>query len=223
MAENISPEEKLFRIIQKEKAAPATAERPPAFHPPAADWLKKFGETALQWKDRLLNPSKAKKLVLDLQLRTVNIFLTAVLVLLVVSLIYYAVRNYPNTAKVTLATATAQTFLPPEAKSAGQVHSAGDYLNAARQRNIFTATQDAGSVSQDAGAPVQEFDRASLGDLKVQGISWGDVPKVMIQSAKDNKFYILKQGQSVGSTGVKVKTILRNKVVLTAGDKDFEL
>ena len=71
--------------------------------------------------------------------------------------------------------------------------------------------------------PVQGGEKTLSGGLKVQGIAWSDVPKVMIQCDKDNKLYILKQGQPVGSTGVKVKAIFKNKVILTSGDKDFEL
>ncbi len=229
MAEKISPEEKLFKIIQQEKTVP------PAQHrltdkKGTDNWLNSAREAAVLWKDssisiiknfigkfRLIFPAKP----FDLQLKTINVVLALLLLVIISFVIYYAVTKYPSVAKIAVGAATAQSSLKSAHKDAEEFHAASYYIDDARQRNIFTAVPRPVSMSPET--PAQGSEKSLSGDLKVQGISWSDVPKVMIQSEKDNKLYILKQGQPVGSTGIKVKTIFKNKAILTYGDKDFEL
>ena len=95
------------------------------------------------------------------------------------------------------------------------------YLNEIHKRDIFHPALNSAILEPKTAG--RESLKKSAENLKLQGISWGDVPKVMLQGDKDSKFYILKEGQPVGSTGIRVKTILKNKVILTNGDKDVEL
>ncbi|MDO8525932.1 MAG: hypothetical protein Q7S07_05555 [Candidatus Omnitrophota bacterium] len=229
MAETISPEEKLFKIIQQEKRASpeggGLAQKKGAF-----EWIEKSGRLILLWKEKWISLTKDlfKKAGIVLpgklrepELKNVNIALSAALFFLALFVIYYAVTKYPNTAKIVSATAVLQSSLPGAAKDIESLHQASYYTEDAKRRDIFTAARNPVAAAPEAAAKVQ--DKSSAGDLKLQGISWNDTPKVMIQSQKDNKFYILKEGQQIGMTGVKVKTILRNKVILNSGDADFEL
>jgi hypothetical protein len=228
--ENISPEEKLFRIIQQEKSVtPAGGQDPLASKKQPGNWLKAVKEAVASWKDKLagiiknlirkIHPALPAK-EFELELKTINIVLGALLFGLIVFVIYYAVTKYPSGAKVAMGATSAQSSLKASRKDIEELRAAGYYLDNARQRNIFTAAPRA--ISMGPEVPVQGADKSLSGELKVQGISWSEVPKVMI-SDKDNKLYVLKAGQPVGTTGIKVKTILKNKVILTYGDREFEL
>ena len=45
----------------------------------------------------------------------------------------------------------------------------------------------------------------------------------MLQIEKDGKVYFLKEGQMIGTTGIEVKSIMKNKVMLGYGDEEMEL
>ena len=59
--------------------------------------------------------------------------------------------------------------------------------------------------------------------LKLQGIAWSDAPKALIEAGGSGKLFVVKENQAIGTTGMRVKKILRNKVILTNGESDFEL
>ncbi len=229
MAENVSPEEKLFKIIQQEKKASPGGEIL-AQKKGAPGWIEDPARLILLWKEKATSIVKDffKKIGIrlpgrprELELKNINIILFAALFFLIIFVIYYAVTKYPNTAKRAAAAANAQVSLPSTAKDVEGLQQVDYYTEDAKHRDIFTAVRNLVTTAPEATTRV--ISKSSAGDLKLQGISWNDVPKVMIQSQKDNKFYILKQGQQIGMTGVKIKTILRNKVILTSGDADFEL
>ena len=71
----------------------------------------------------------------------------------------------------------------------------------------------------------QESLKKAAEDLKLQGISWGDRPTAMIlwQTDKESKMYFLIKGQSIGSTGIKVKTIYKNRVTIELEGSEMEL
>ena len=220
MAENVSPEEKLFRIIQQEKTAP------PAPGRTGAPGKNNF----LLWKEKAVSviknlagkfaaafPDKPR----ELELKTANIVLAVLLLAVISFVIYYAVAKYPSPAKTVMAAAAARNSLARAHNDIEELHAAGYYTDDARKRNIFSSAAKPAAMGPEM--PVGASSKSLATELKVQGISWGDVPKVMLQGDKDSKFYILKEGQPVGSTGIRVKTILKNKVILTNGDKDVEL
>ena len=226
MTENISPEEKLFRIIQQEKGA-ALKDKDKKGEGGGRSRLK---QAILSLKQRLFamtkgiakkpGPASVRK-IHDIQLFTVNSILSIVLVLLVLFTVYYAATQYPNIAKIANATVKAQRAMPPSNKEVEQLQPLDYYTEGARERDIFNPAPAAPAASGEALQAAGE--KSSSGDLKLQGIAWSDVPKAMIHSEKANKLYILKEGQGIGTTGIKVKSILHNKVILNSGDKDFEI
>jgi len=60
-------------------------------------------------------------------------------------------------------------------------------------------------------------------DLKVVGISWGNLPKALIHSEKDNDTYFVRQGQRIGSSDIKIKKIEQKAVIIMYEDQEMEL
>jgi len=231
MAENASPEEKLFKIIQQEKgASPGGAEKPAPKKDADGMWIDGLKRAFLSWEEKIIAgirglgikaaPPFSGRLP-EIDLKTVNIALSIALVFIILFAAYYAAAKYPNISKVISAAVKAQSSLPPINRKVEELQPLTYYTEDARQRDIFNAVLK--TVSAVSETIFLDGSKDAAGDLKLQGIAWTETPKVMIHSEKENKLYILKQGQAIGTTGIRVKTIMRNKVVLTAGDKDFEL
>lgn len=227
--ESVSPEERLFKIIQQEKQS-LSAQETEAREAGSSGWLKKTKEKALLWKEKLASLAQASIETAragfsgksrEINLAAINKALLAFLILLVISALYYAVAQYPNTARIINTTVKAQGYLPAAGAGYEQFKSAGYYAEDAERRDIFIASR--GGAGSGAETVIPEGARSSPGDLKLQGIAWSDVPKALIHSEKDNKMYVLKEAQAAGPGGMKVKKILKNKVILTDGEKDFEL
>ena len=230
MAENILPEEKLFKIIQQEKKSSAKGKGgDPEAKKKKNEWLSGLVRKLLPWKEKLnLQVRKVagkvklplKWKIHDIQLFTVNSILFVMVMVLVFFTVYYAFARYPNIARIVSATAKAQSYLPVVNKEAEELMPLSYYTQAARQRDIFSASSSGPAAGEAIPATGEKVPGS---DLKLQGIAWSDVPKVMIFSEKDNKLFVAKEGQFIGTTGARVKTILRNKVILNSGDKIFEL
>ena len=60
-------------------------------------------------------------------------------------------------------------------------------------------------------------------NLALQGISMGKTPKVMIRDEGEDKMYFLKEGQVIGATRIKVKSISRDEVIISYGEEEMEL
>ena len=227
--ENTSPEERLFKVIQQGKQAALNSDNI-APKKGRGEWITALKRAILIWKERLIlgNKGSAGKTgftfpwkLHEVQLRTINVTLAILLLLFILFGAYYGVSKYPNIAKIVSASIKAQSSLVSANKVIEQMHPLSYYTEDAKERDIFSATESRGALtSGQESAPAA---KSPAGDLKLQGIAWSDEPKVMIENSKDNKMYILKQGQVIGTTSIKVKTILRNKVILTYGAVDFEL
>ena len=225
MVENISPEEKLFKIIQKGKGSDSSATKKSG-----TDWIGAARRAFIIWKERLISgitgsAGKAKPVfpwkLREIKLRTVNAVLAVLLALFILFGVYYAVAKYPNAARIAGASVKTQRSMVSADRVVEELHPLSFYTEDAKERDIFNAAESAATVTPAQAATTAV--KGQSGDLKLQGIAWTDVPKVLIENTKDNKMYILKQGQAIGATNIKVKTILRNKVILTYRDSDFEL
>lgn len=226
--DNTSPEERLFKIIQREKSPSPRGKDGKQKNGPAG-WLKKQLEAVLSWKEKLFsairNLAKNPKVALagkapELELRTVNVVLSAALLLLILFVLYYAAAKYPNVAKMTGAIVKSQGSLQPATREITALQPVNYYIDDAKRRNIFSPRERTAAAAKTV---TPDEKKGPAGDLTLQGIVWSDVPKCLMQSGKEGKMYVLKEGQVIGATGIKVKKIMRNKVMLTQGDRDFEL
>lgn len=229
--DNTSPEERLFKIIQREKNPSPGAEKF-AQKKGLAGWLKK-PEAALGLlkeklafivsavKDLAKKPGSVfPKKKPELELGTVNKALSAALLIIVLFVVYYAAARYPNMSRMITAAARAQGAMQFAGREVTELEPAEYYTGDAKRRDIFSAAQRPAAQAKTASP---EEKKGPAGELSLQGIVWSDAPKALIQAGKDGKLHIVKEGQVVGMTGIKVKKILRGKVILTEGEREFEL
>ena len=229
MAENTSPEEKLFKIIQQEKKT-SPGDKAPARVKNGPGLVEKLKQAFFAWKEKLVSGFrgiiKKKKLIpvlkiYEIKLFTVNAVLSVLLLLIILFAVYYAISKYPSVAKLVSSTARARSFLPSSRKDVEKLNPLNYYTEDAKRRDIFNSVQTTVTAGVDTNtAPAV---KSPGGELKLEGIAWSDVPKALILSDKDNKLYVVKEGQMIGTTSTRVKSILHNKVILNSGDKDFEL
>jgi len=110
-----------------------------------------------------------------------------------------------------------------------------DYLKEVEERDIFTAAPAPRPIKPEPKAiPLQPLKplpppqtnalqvlREKIKTLKLVGISWGEDPVAMIEDTTKKETNFLKAGQSINE--ILVKTILRDKVVLSYKDAEYEI
>lgn len=228
MAENISPEERLFKVIQQAKQ-PGPEEAGPVDKKPGG-WLGALKrlipsrrsaaagpKKGFNWKR--VTPSHIK--LPELNPGIINRILAAALIVIVVLVAYSAVNKRQDTKKIT--EAVSKIPAPPISLKMKPLEEASSYLNKVKKRNIFDYALKApdGETKQVLSATLQELSRG----LKLQGIAWGDTPKAMIfsQEEGESKMYFLMKGQEIGTTGVKIVKISKDKVVIGDGKTEMDL
>jgi len=203
---NISPEEKLFRVIQKEKVSPSPKIKAFFSHlhvnPPAAFSMTKLGE---------------------IEAGVINKVLSVVLAVATVVVIHYAVNRRPSIAELTGAISGLQAPVV-KVRQVEPFRQPSFYLNTVKKRDIFDPVpKSQGKVAVFQPTPALEKFKELAGGLKLKGIAWGEIPKVMIGIEGEGKIYFLQKGQMVGPTGIRVKTILNDKVIISYEGEDMEL
>lgn len=230
MAENISPEERLFKVIQQGKE-PAPGEGAPEGKRPDG-WLrglKHFISTIVSGSPEHNKGFDWKKLVPgnlklpELEPGAINRILAGTLAVIVALVIYSSVSKRQDTTKITEAVSKIQIASMTGREKIEPLKEAPFYLDQMKKRDIFhpALKEREAEPAQDVSDSLKEATQ----NLKLQGISWGGTPKAMIfwQSGEENKMYFLKEGQAIGSTGVKVKEIRRDKVMIGDDEEEIEL
>jgi len=231
MAENISPEERLFRVIQQGKNPALEKERPG--NKKLAGWLRglrrfvsSIGSAAskenkgFDWKS--IVPANFK--LPELEPGAINKALAVTLVVVMMLVVYSSISKRQDTTKITDAVSKIQIAPIEGGEKIGPLKKIDFYIDGIRKRDIFHPAkpeEEAAGTEQ----PVSDLLRKTAENLKLQGISWGSVPKAMIlwQNDKESNMYFLMKGQAIGSTGVKVKEIYRDKVVIGYNEEEMEL
>ncbi|MFQ5680779.1 MAG: hypothetical protein ACE5GG_01805 [Candidatus Omnitrophota bacterium] len=262
----VSPEEKLFRVIRDQKDAPTdSADLPPtdkmnvvgrrglrqflfgvnpfrkksfrgqadgegAPDKKAADGLplreRIKGRLSLAVALRLQDIDPIKKtFAYGLRPETINSMLAGLLVVSLSFVVYQGVFGRPNIAAVTQAISKIK-YRPPRRPAIETFKPVDFYLEEQRKRDIFKPSprpEDKVVVTRhkEVKPAVRLEDLAR--DLKLVGISWGASPKVMIKDNVQGVTYFLRQGEMVGTSGIKVKTIFKDKVVLSYEEQEMEL
>lgn len=232
MADKISPEERLLKVIQEEKKSPSDNDNSNKKETritlrPLKQFFANLKPKSMP-KERL--PGKSASIALpirfqEIDLKAINKLLAVILVILTILVIHYAVNKGPNIAGIT----DAISKISYQAVKKGSVENfkpVAFYIEQIRRRDIFKPSPRA-ETKVVAPAPRAKEMRAKLKelvkDLKLVGISWGKSPKAMIRSEKKKKTYFLRQGQMIGTTGIKVKTISKDKVVINYQGEEMGL
>jgi len=230
MAENISPEERLFKVIQQEKKAPSEKGKPGDKRPggwlsrikrlmPPASVAQPAQKKGFDWKK--IVPAHMK--LPELEPGVINRALAGILAVIVMLVIYASVSKRQDTTRISDAVSRMQTASAGGKERIEPFKEISYYLGGIRKRDIFRPTPKEAPV--EVKQAVSDSLTKTAGDLKLQGIAWGNVPKAMIlmQGDKEGRVYFLTKGQTIGSTGVKVKEIYRNKVMIGDDKEDMEL
>jgi len=108
-----------------------------------------------------------------------------------------------------------------------------DYLKVVEKRDIFNPAPAPMPIKPKA-IPLQPLKplpppqsnalqvlQKKVKTLKLVGISWGEDPVAMIEDTTKKETNFLKAGQSINE--IQIKTILRDKVVLSYKDAEYEI
>ena len=231
MAENISPEERLFKVIQQGKN-PASGNEKPG-DKKLAGWLRAFKRFAssigsaasgenkgFDWKS--IVPANFK--LLELEPGAINKALAVTLVVVMMLVVYSSISKRQDTTKITDAVSKIQIAPLAGGEKMEPLNKVDFYVDGIRRRDIFHPVMPE-EAAVGTEQPVSELLKKAAESLKLQGISWGSTPKAMIlwKTDKESNMYFLMKGQAIGSTGVKVKEIYRDKVVIGTDEEEMEL
>jgi len=222
MSDTLSPEERLLKVIQQGKLT-AGQDRSGGKEK-AGGWFERFKRPqAAQSSGKLgadLKEILARMKWPELEPEKINKVLAVILVGVLAFAAYPALRKQRDVS-VIAAASKAKISSAEDKKKIQPLKGLSFYLSGLRKRDIFRASAAAPAV--DRVEKQSETLTKTAENLKLQGISWGDVPKVMInwQNGKDSKMYFLVEGQAIGTTGFKVTKI--SKTVVKIGDGREEM
>ena len=215
MRDNISPEEKLLRLIRAEKKTKpspnlwdkyqggnldkeVTADIPhlkPAIKKPRFSFIRPY-----------LTAGNIQRLI--------PVFLIASIVYLLISFIY----PFVGLNKIELPKTPLDKMKELELKLKKESKPLEFYLQGIRQREIFG--NPVGS-SQETVIPAGATEADLIKDISLVGIISGLTPQAIIEDKKAQKTYYVTKGQFIGE--MQVEDILEGKIILNFKGKRFEL
>lgn len=211
--ENISPEERLFKVIQENKDSP----RPPVEgrDSPPKNAAVEAGKIEKPAAGRRVFGGLSVKLQ-NVDPKTVNKALVVVLAALIVLVVYYAVKKRYNIEKITGANleTPAQNF---RAQTIENFKPAQFYIDEVKKRDVFHPPVEKKIAVEPAKPALKELTK----DFSLAGIYKGDYPEAMIEDKAAKKMYFLKEGDEI--KGIKVKSILKDRVILRSGEEEVEI
>ncbi len=235
MSKDLSPEERLLRLIRSKAPKAITNEAPAALPAPSPAPAPIQPQVQAAPKPPVLTPApvhapiQARKFSFDfpglLKQENLNLVLIIILAGLVMFFILVFLRS-PKSPTETLGEkikiqekASAQKVEPPPA--ADQRPSFDYYSAQAGSRNIFAPV--AAEETKAQAAPVEQGPKLEevKGQLSLLGVIGGTTPQVIIEDKRTQKTYFLNKGSTFDD--IEVGDIFENKVILTYKGKQFEL
>lgn len=222
MPDNISPEERLFNIIQENKKSSIGGEATKNNKRKVGlRGAKRFFANIASLRHGLNEHGSggqltAGSLLVKLQSvdpKPLNRALAIVSVALAILVIYSAANN--KRPDISQAARFVSDIMPVEVNLPEVFKPAEFYLQDVKQRDIFKA------VPKDVTGVIAESSLHELAkDLSLAGIYMGEYPEIMIEDKAAKKTYFLKQGDKI--KGIVVKNILKDRVILQYGDETIE-
>ncbi|MBL7157625.1 MAG: hypothetical protein ISS92_05660 [Candidatus Omnitrophica bacterium] len=232
MSDNkFSPEERLFRVIQEQKTPSSGMKNTGIMMPRMSLGKIKVFLSGFMPKARIGSDGQTvASISLPIRLheidpKTVNMILAAILTILVACAVYYAIDQKPKISKITEGISMAALSETPKNTAGEELEPIDSYVSMARKRDIFRPMpeKEQKAVQVESVQSGAEELKTLAGSLKLKGISWGESPKAMIKHEGEGKVYFLKPGQTIGSTGISVKEIFKNSVVIRHDGDEMEL
>jgi hypothetical protein len=203
MMDNISPEERLLRLIRGKKKEGTPLEKKPASVPLDLKPSVKHS----------IYPIVQKYLAFFYEPRKI------VMITLGASLIYLAASFiYPllGLGKIKLPQVTPEKIIESKIEPTQEIKPYEFYLEAAKGRQIF------GSVSgQGAEQPASSINADLIKDINLVGIISGENPQAVIEDKKAQKTYYVTKGQFIGE--FQVDDIQEGKIILNYNGQKYEL
>lgn len=199
MRENLSPEEKLLRLIRGEKKVPSPAAAPARSNAGPG----KRAAFKIQAPSFLIRPD-ARKIIF---------------ILLAISCLYLAFSFiYPLVAlrKIKLPEAPKEKSAVLEAVPKAEQKPLEEYLKGVSGKQIFSNLPSAG-----VAGPVSGVTADLVKDINLVGIIAGDNPQAIIEDKKSQKTYYLNKGQYIGE--FQLEDIQEGKIILNYNGQKFEL
>lgn len=201
MKDNISPEEKLLRLIRGQKKPAASVPQPPATGAAIQSPLPKFS-IPFSFK-KIIPAPDPKKLIL--------FALAAACAYLVLSLAWPLF----GLNKIQLPKITPRKISEEKIELKEEVRPFEDYLEGTEGRQLFT------SPAQEAQASIGQAGADLVKDISLVGIIAGDNPQAIIEDKKAQKTYYVIKGQFFGE--FQVEDIQDGKIILNYRGQRFEL
>jgi len=210
--DNITPEEKLLKIIEEPKGiqkAKSQSRVPKGV-------VAGLGELT-HWFKNLSRIDKDK--LRQINLHTVNKIFIGLCALLTVFLFFDffktaislggRLKNISAEAPLRNADRKDKLTLGFDIKEA---------LGQTKKRNIFTFLPP----KSDIDITKKSIDIAQIvANLKLVGIIWSNNPQAIIEDTKESKTYLLSTGEQLAE--LTIKKILRDKVIIVKGEQEWEL
>jgi len=235
---NVTPEERLLRLIEsgeRGELKPKAAQR-------SVFWnLRTWSRNLFARRNNTNGSSSVRSgtgLSPELNLRLLNRALIVFLILVGAGIAFNMnrVRAIPK-----YLTGRAVEQIPAAENEAGvkmelaALRPLLDYLKEVEKRDIFNPAPAPRPIKPKPKAiPLQPLKplpppqsnalqilQKKVKTLKLVGISWGEDPVAMIEDTTKKETNFLKAGQSINE--IQVKTILRDKVILSYKDAEYEI
>lgn len=212
MPENITPEEKLLKLIENPELDAKAAKRRVRIANPFS--IKKL-------KDAIIRASalKGKFKPYLFNLKIINQALIAIAVIIILYLVYDFMKGMPNMSRIdAYASDISGRSLKIKTQQEGRVLNLSDYLSQVDKRDVFHFISP---KKEEKPAPAKEILISYAANFKLVGIIWSKNPQAMLEDKKESKTLLVSPGDSIGE--IKVKQILRDKVIIGYEDQEMEL
>jgi len=214
MAENITPEEKLLKLIEN----PATAKPP---QKPARKLHFSFQTIKSSFKAirNIKIGISSQKIERLFNLRSINKLLIVTSSLFSAYLIFDFIKTKPNLDMLNSGQRIKQ------AKSATALVSnnftLNDYLSQIKKRDIVHFIP----LKEQEPDNAKETLASLMNNLRLVGIIWSSKPQVMIEDKQENKTWILNQDDEILKVNgkIKIKQIFKDRAILSFEDQEMEL
>ncbi len=201
MKDNISPEEKLLRLIKGQKKQALSAEDKQSIHPGAQALKPAVKLTLHNLPQKYLYFFDARKILL-------GVFILSC-VYLGVSLVY----PWLGLKKISLPKVTPERAGEPKQEPKEQVKALEFYKENMGGRQLFNS---AGSSQPNVAVNVD-----LLKDINLVGIITGANPQAVIEDKKSLRTYYVNKGQFIGE--IQVEDIQEGKIIINYRGQKYEL
>jgi len=207
MEEKITPEEKLLKIIEN----PATEKR--RIIAPAVKQKFSLKNIKVLISGFKLNKDLLKRFDLRMATKVAAVACVCFTLFWIFDFIKSGITLNKRFEKLVVESASAQNV---EKNLPALNVDMNELSQQLRARNIFSFMPTravAGELTTEVPVAITNY--------KLVGIMWSDSPQAMIEDTKEQKTYLLGNGDQLGQ--VKVKKIFRDKVVIGKDEQEWEL